>query len=169
VQQIEIGRLITHAPFLFAGYTAGLAVDAPGELLASSNAVIFTSQDAVYAYASPTTGPRRIRTLTGSGISNPQGLAVDALNELYVENSGGTSSFVAAYPATANGNPRPDREITIVGQRSFGTGIATSAGVMFVPDPAANAVYELSATAGGNQTPISTLSVPSPEDAKLGS
>jgi hypothetical protein len=110
--------------------------------------------------------------LTGPGIVSPGGLAVDASDELYVDNAGqGTNSFIAAYPATANGSPKPDRKIKVSGAQSFGNAIAVAASRLIIPDNYANAVYAVRATRKGVQTPIWTLSLPSgfsPQDVKLG-
>jgi hypothetical protein len=164
VQQILIGY--RNSP----GHVFGLALDAQGNLLASSVAAN-GGVDAVWTYGSPTTNPRLLRTLGGSGVSLPFGLAIDASDELFVVNGTPGSAgpgFIAAFPATATGNPSPDRQITIAGARTIGYGMTTASGVLFATDPAAGAVYEVDATTGGLQTPIATLSVSSPSDVKLG-
>ncbi len=148
---------------------AGLTTDAQGNLHASNNSY---DSKTVLSFASPITDPKQIAALTGSGIVSPSGLAVDASDELYVDNAGqGMSSFVAAYPATANGNPKPDRKISVSGAQSFGNGIAVAAGRLIIPDNIANAVYEVRTTRRGTQTPIWTLALSpgfSPQDVKLG-
>jgi hypothetical protein len=144
----------------------GLVEDGQGDLHVSSTGLAVNS---VLSFASPITNPTLIADLTGSGIHSPGGLAVGASNELFVDNAGlGGGSFVAVYPATANGNARPRREIRVSGAQSFGTGIAVADDHLLVPDNIANAVYEVLATRRGAQPPIWTLSVPSPEDVKIG-
>ncbi len=153
------------------GQDAGLALDSQGDLLVS----LFHQEHGfyyryVYAYTLQGT---KVRTLTGSGVVFPNGLATDASDELYVDNPVSSYNqygvaFVAAYPATANGSPPPDREI-MVKNAQFGTGIAVSAlNLLYVPDPTNNVVYELHSDRNGSQKPISTLSVSAPEDVKLG-
>ena len=146
----------------------GLAMDAQANLHVSNN----LSTNSVLSFESPVTDPTQIADLTGPGIVSPSGLAVDASDELYVDNAGqGTSSFVAAYRAKANGSPPPDREISVTGEQSFGNGIAIAAGQLIIPDPTANVVYAVRARKNGVQTPIWTLALSSgfsPQDVKLG-
>ena len=91
---------------------------------------MYTTTSAVYAYASPVNNSTLLRTLTGSGIVFASALAVDSSDEVYVDNPTTAPlytgpSFISAYPATAKGNPPPDREIGVKGAQ-FGTGIAVS-------------------------------------------
>jgi hypothetical protein len=154
--------VIIAAPFEW-GQVGGLAMDARGDLLASESSVA----PAVYAYASPVTDPTLIRTLSGSGLPHPNGLAVDEAGELYASNL--PESYISAYPATASGTPPPDREISFSGGGEYGMGLTTSAGVLFVPNALGNDVVEIYSAIGGVQMPISTLSVmPDPMDVKLG-
>jgi hypothetical protein len=148
-------------------YVGGLVLDGAGDLLVSVNGKL--NNNCVETFATPATSPKLIRTLTGSGIVAPYGLAVDG-NELYVVNSYGASQgwFVSAYPFDANGSRDPDREIQVAGQMSIGVGIAVGAGRLFVPDPKANSVYELDATKGGTQQPLAMLNVPTAIEVKLG-
>ena len=144
----------------------GLVEDGQQELHVSSTGLAVNS---VLSFASPITNPTLIADLTGTGIRSPSGLAVGASDELYVDNANlGSGSFVAVYPATANGDAHPRREITVSGSQSFGTGIAVADNHLLVPDNIANAVYEALATRGGAQRPIWTLSATSPEDVKIG-
>jgi hypothetical protein len=151
---------------------AGLAGDLQGNLHVSvSSGNPHPKTPSVLSFASPTTDPTQIADLTGSGIVAPLGLAIDTSNELYVDNSDGTSSFVSAYRAKANGNLAPDREISVVGEQWFGIGIATGAGRLIIPDSNANVVYAVHARKNGVQSPIWTLSLSpgfSPLDVKLG-
>ncbi|MBV8636984.1 MAG: hypothetical protein JO322_02805 [Candidatus Eremiobacteraeota bacterium] len=142
----------------------GMAIDESGELLVAST----INQNAVRTYASPATQSLLLRTLMGNGVLDPNGVAVDTSDELFVNNPNGTSSFVAVFPATASGSAFPLREISVFGAKSFGRGIATAAGRLFVTDPLANAVYEVPSLTGGQQTPTDKLSVISPVDVKLG-
>jgi hypothetical protein len=163
VQTIDSGSCNTKG----CQYTlTGLAVDAHDNLHVSNNG----SPESVLSFASPTTNPTQIADLTGSGIVNPSGLAVDSSNEMYVDNPNGTNSFISAYRAKANGNPPPDREISVTGEQTFGSGIATAAGLLLIPDPMANVVYAVRARKNGPQRPIWALALPSgfsPEDVKL--
>jgi hypothetical protein len=162
LQAISIGSC--GGPFgCSPGAPTGLALDAQANLHVSDD---YYGQNDVQSIALPVTNPTLIADLTG--VLNPWGLAVDASNELYVENPNGTDSFIAAYPATANGDPVPDWEFTIAGALSFGNGIAAAAGRLFVTDPSGNAVYEVRADKNVRQKPLSVLSVPAPLDAKLG-
>jgi|GEM_PF-6938481 len=143
----------------------GLVLDKAGELLVAS----VERLPVIYAFSSPETRAINVRSLTGSGVVNPGGLAVDALDELYVDNNpSGSAPFIAAYPATASGRLTPGREIFVRGAKSFGSGMATSASLMFIPDPLANVVYEVNPAKSGLQSPIATLSVKAPTDVKIG-
>lgn len=170
VQQIDYGSCNTVAGGCEG--IAGLATDLQGDLHVSvSTGNPHPKTPSVLSFASPTTDPTQIADLTGSGIAEPSGLAIDTSNEMYVDNSEGTSSFVSAYRAKANGSPPPDREITVVGEQWFGRGIATGAGSLIIPDQNANVVYAVRAWKNGAQTPLWTLSLPpgfSPLDVKLG-
>jgi len=97
-------------------------------------------------------------------------LAIDASNELHVSPNPyfAPSPVVGAFPATASGNQLPDRELLPRNAMSAGTGITTMDGRLFMPDPEANAVYELDASKAGLQTPIARLSIQSPRDVALG-
>jgi hypothetical protein len=161
-----------------AGAVSGLSLDAEGELLTSFwestwFRKVWTTSSAVYAYSSPTSYPKLVRTLTGSGVGFASGLAVDRSDEMYVDNPtdppvNTSNSFIAAYPASANGSPPPDREISVPGAQ-FGFGIAVSPlHLLYVPDPVNNVVYELRSSRDGQQKPISVLQVSRPEDVKLG-
>jgi hypothetical protein len=150
-----------------AGFVTGLALDSHGELLVSA----LTSTNAILVYASPDRHPTIVRTITGPAALKPEGLWINPFGELYVDNISSPNpgaSYVAALPASAGGQPTPDREISVVSQKSLGEAIVTGAGILFVPDSLANAVYEVYAAKGGQQTPIFTLSTSSPSDVKLG-
>jgi hypothetical protein len=135
------------------------------DLLVSTNG----SANAVCTYRTPVTNPTLVRTLTGPGIVDPYGLAIDH-GEVYVANNYGTPGpwFVAAYPVDASGSQYPDREIEVSGEKNIGIGIAVKANRLFVPDYIANGVYEVDATKGGAQQPLATLKVPTAIDVKLG-
>lgn len=143
----------------------GLATDSSDELLLSNNRAAPAVIDAETGIE--TTTPKQIRSITGSGVINPNGLAVDPSGHLYVDNENGTSSFVSVYPVTTNGGPAPIQTISIKGAASFGSGIDVASGRLFVPDPLGNSVYEVSASASGAQTPL-TLHVTQPTDVKFG-
>jgi hypothetical protein len=165
IENILIG---TSNPGWLKGKTTGLAMDVQGDLHVSSSQ---NTAENVFSFASPTTDPTKIADLTGSGIVSPSGLAFGSSNEMYVDNPNGMSSFISAYRAKASGSRPPDREITVTGQQTFGSGIATGAGLMLIPDPAANVVYAVSVHKNGVQTPLWTLSLPfgfSPQGVKLG-
>jgi hypothetical protein len=143
----------------------GLATDSSDELLLSNNRAsppVIDSESGI-----ETSSPKQVRSITGTGVTNPNGLAVDAAGDLYVDNENGTSSFIAVYPVAANGEPAPIRKISVTGESSFGSGIDVASGRLFVPDPGGNAVYEISASASGAQTPT-ILHVTQPTDVKLG-
>jgi len=118
------------------------------------------------AFATPLTAPAKVRTIKGYGIVHPRGLTIDAGGELYVDNVSGQSSFVAAYPVTANGKPAPDWKVRVRNTVDFGNGIDTTHEMLFVPDTGAGLVYELHATQGGAQPPVAALPVTSPKDVK---
>jgi hypothetical protein len=163
-QYINIGSCLSQNACGTQGYAGGLAIDVQGNLHVSS----IGSSLGVLTFASPTTNPTPAGILTGAGITSPWGLAIGAHNELYVDNPNGPDSFVAAYPASANGTQAPDRTIAIAGAQTFGPGIAAQDGRLFVADTAGNAVYEVRAKKGGTQKPIATLSAPAPLDVKFG-
>lgn len=179
ISSIDVGSCQHGRIYACFGSVDGLALDSEGDLLASGFGVewigkkIITRTSAVYAYASPVSNPTLVRTLTGSGVVLASGLATDPSAEMYVDNpttgdwySG--PSFVAAYPETANGNPSPDREISVAGAQ-FGSGIAVSPrNLLYVPDPVNNAVYELHSDRNGTQVPISVLPFASPVAVALG-
>jgi hypothetical protein len=163
-----------------AGQVAGLALDNEGDLLVSlfwqfgSQSFGWNDYSDVRAYTLQGRKKTPVRTLTGSGVAFPNGLAADTSDELYVDNPAYSGfnptgkAFIAAYPATANGSPPPDREI-MVKDAQFGSGIAVSPlNLLYVPDPTNNVVYELHSDRNGTQRPTSTLSVSAPEDVKLG-
>jgi hypothetical protein len=142
----------------------GLATDSSDELFVSNEGAtpVIDVETGI-----ETTSPKQVRSIAGTGVTNPNGLAVDASGNLYVDNEKSTSSFVAVYPVTANGDPVPLRTISIKGALSFGSGIDVVSGRLFVTDPSGNAVYEVPATASGIQTPT-ILHVTQPTDVKFG-
>lgn len=155
--------------YFCAGCTLQAEFDQGGLALYNGNLLVATLVGGakVITISNPISSPGRLHTLSGTGVQLPRGLAIDSLGELYVNNSNSTSSFVAVYPATASGSPAPSREISVFGQKSFGTGIATRAGRLFIPDSAGNIVFDVSSTIGGRQT-AKTLAVSDPIDVKLG-
>jgi hypothetical protein len=162
-----------HVPPPCPGFvgTNGAAIDAYGDLLLSSPAYQYpgypTIPAAIYTYGSPASNPKLVRTLLPDGILLG-GVAIDASDDLYVDINDGSGPIVAVFPLTATGSASPTRKISIAGALSFGKGIATAAGRLFVPDTTRNFVYEVYSMNGALQTPISKLSVASPVDAKLG-
>lgn len=177
LKKITVGQCESGVSVGCGGQVAGLALDNQGDLLVSlfwrdgSPSFGWTYYRYVYTYSSQ--GGKK-GTLTGSGVACPNGLATDTSDELYVDNpvylgyNPTGKAFIAAYQATANGSPPPDREI-MVKNAQFGTGIAVSpSNLLYVPDPTNNVVYELHSDRNGTQKPISTFSVSAPEDVKLG-
>lgn len=89
----------------------GMAFDAQGNLYVSR-----TSLGDILVYASPSTQPVLTRSLGGGPIHHPSGLRIDSTNELYVAClSNESSTYVLAYPDTASGHQRPDRQIVPLG------------------------------------------------------
>ncbi len=178
LKEITVTKCSSFVDVGCGGQVAGFALDSQGDLLVSlfyefgSPSFGWTYYRYVYAY---TLQGGRLRTLTGSGVAFPNGLSTDTSDELYVDNpvtplgfNPTGKAFIAAYPATANGSPPPDRAI-MVKNAQFGTGIAVSPlNLLYVPDPTSNVVYELHSDRNGTQKPISTLLVSEPEDLKLG-
>ena len=150
---------------VFFNDVGGLALDSHGDLIIAS---VITHK--IYTIASPLTAPafaQPIRTISGSGVESPAGLAVDSSGVLYVDNPpNGLNNFIAAFPVTANGPVAPTRVISVAGALSFGYGIAVGGGHLYIPDVSGNSVDEVSSLIGGTQTPLK-LSVSSPGDVKL--
>lgn len=142
----------------------GLALDTLGDLIVATS----TCQNGVYTIGPPLGQGFVLRIVTGAAVQNPNGVALDSSGVLYVNNPNGNHSFIAAFPVIANGNIVP-RVISIVGEKSFGHGIAAAAGRLFVPDPLNNAVYEISSLGSGAHTPVILhIDSGSPTDVKFG-
>jgi hypothetical protein len=138
-------------------YTPGIGIDAEGEILVSS--IMGWSRD-VFSYTS-LTATRRTAVAGG----NPFGLALDASNDLYVDDPSGS---VSVYHRSSTGTWALTRTTGVIGTSSFGTGIATSSNRLFVPNPSAGMVYEINSLVAGPQHPTATVNVAGAEDVRVG-
>src|SRR5208282_1418608 len=124
----------------------------------------------MYVYSAESTGNvapiATISTFLTTGLSHPQGIAVDSSDNMYVAgltiDAEGivTGGSVLVYSAGSNGNTAP---IATISGSSTGldnpVGIAVdSSGKIYVADAAAVSVLVYSAASTGNVAPIATIS-----------
>jgi len=114
--------------------------------------------DTIKVFSRSATGtPAAERTIKSTHLSNARGIAIDAVNRLWVANGSGDS--LVAFAPGATGNAAPVR--VIKGSRTqiqFATDIALDAsGRVYVADHRARDVKVFAANANGNVAPIKVL------------
>lgn len=172
IQDFFVGVCTGYCPVYSKGSVV-LAADSVGELIVLAHGKISGGPavqcNGVCVYTSPLSNPHLTQTIPQPANGVPVGLAVDASNNLYVDNASSSSSFVSAWRRSSSGKWLINHEISIAGAQSFGSGIAPAAGRLFVPDPAKNAVYDVSSLVSGEQIPVPslTLSVSSPSGVRF--
>jgi hypothetical protein len=137
----------------------GLAFDSMGELFVSN---FLASQILVYSH--PTTQPVLARIITSSAIVDPEGIAIDKQDELYVLSHG--QGTIAAFHDTVGSKAKPDRTMSLTGGFPYG-GIAVDAKSLFVPT-IQGAVCQLNKAGVGQQSNLSVLNYSFSSDVKLG-
>ena len=102
----------------------GVAVDASGNLYVSD-------KDEISEFATPVTQPTLVRTIAGSDLKGPSGMAISkATGELYAASRG--DNQIPAYSSTASGSQGPDRVITSKHPRLIRpTGVALNGSVLY--------------------------------------
>jgi hypothetical protein len=122
----------------------------------------------VYA-ANPSKLPRKVRSIVGPSLSQPNGMAVDTSGELYVANYFPTN--ITVYAKDAHGPATPVRTISIknlMGNCEIRE-LAVSGGYLYA---VSDAVYQLVARQGGAQSPLAVIDSTSPncfiQDAGVG-
>jgi len=134
----------------------GIAVDTVNNELFVANSNGSANSITVYSRtASGNTAPTRTLSGASTGLSSPDGIAVDTVNnELFVANNGGTT--INVYGRTASGNTAPTRILNVVtdGRRVF---VDTVNNELFVANGSNSSIFVYSRTASGNDAPLRTL------------
>jgi len=155
-------QLLANAPAgLSAGIADGVAVfDTAGNLWVAS-----PSGNSISEYTRPQLvqggTPTPVTTITGGGLSGPDGLAFDRVAGLWVANGGGnTLVHYSAAQLAAGGAPTPDVVLSSAAL-SQPTGLGFDAfGTLWVPNATANTVIGFSAgqlAATGSPAPAVTI------------
>jgi sugar lactone lactonase YvrE len=142
---------------------SGIALDSTGKIYVSNQ---YSEEETctgytITVYAAGATGNATpIQTISGAntGLDEPNGLALDSNNNIYVANE--DSSTVTVYAATATGNVAPT---TTIGGAATGIeyphAVALdTAGNIYVTNPDTPSVTVYAAGATGNATPKATIS-----------
>ncbi len=151
-----------------AGSSTGLSFTLSSMTVDTVNDELFVAAGNITVFARTANGNvAPLRTIFGyfTGLVNPQGIAVDTLNnEIFVTDGDGDVSSVNIYARTTNGDKAPLRRI-------FGdfTGLNSPSGIVvntihneiFVVNNGSNSVTVYARTADGNATPLRTISGPS--------
>ena len=138
-----------------------VAVDAAGDIYVTNFGAATPATASITIYAPGATGDATpTATIAGSntGLSTPQGIAVDAAGTIYVANDfiGGPASRITVYAPGASGNATPDRSIS--GGLDRPRGIALdAAGNIYVANEEADNVTVYAAGANGLTTPIARI------------
>jgi sugar lactone lactonase YvrE len=138
-----------------------VAVDAAGNIYVANFGTATPATASITIYAPGASGDATpTATIAGSntGLSTPQGIAVDAAGIIYVANDfiGGPASRITVYAPGASGNATPDRSIS--GGLDRPRGIAVDAvGNIYVTNEEADNVTVYAAGANGLTTPIARI------------
>src|SRR6266571_2890268 len=138
----------------------GVALDGAGNIYVANSGGNITVDGSITVYAAGASGNATpTATIAGgnTGLSIPQGIALDGTGNIYVANINNNS--ITVYAAGASGNATPTA--TIAGGNtglSFPVGIALDgAGNIYVTNFRGNSITVYAAGASGNATPTATI------------
>jgi len=141
-------------------FPTGIALDGTGNIYVGNSGGNITVDGSITVYAAGASGNATpTATIAGgnTGLSIPQGIALDGAGNIYVANI--VSNSITIYAAGANGNATP--AASIAGGNtglSFPVGIALDgAGNIYVTNFTGNSVTVYAPGASGNTTPTATI------------